>query len=135
MKLPHPRLVQPPSPRMRAEIGQQTVKAERFGQELRQELRADHSNHERAEAMVITLSIVGGVVGSSRDDSLGVHFLLVGGNFQAKPVSDLSRDILVVLSPCLCGRKSGLYGADKLNEPTWHRRTNPVPEWRKTQHL
>ena len=49
--------------------------------------------------MVITLSIVGGVVGSSRDDSLGVLFLSVGGNFQAKPVSDLSRDILVVLSP------------------------------------
>ena len=99
MKLPHPRLVQQPFPCMRAEIGQQTAKTERFGQELRQELRADRSNHERAEAMVITLSIVGGVVGSSRDDSLGVLFLSVRGNFQAKPVSDLSRDILVVLSP------------------------------------
>ena len=99
MKLPHPRLVQQPFPCMRAEIGQQTAKTERFGQELRQELRADRSNHERAEAMVITLSIVGGVVGSSRDDSLGVLFLSVRGNFQAKPVSDLSKDILVVLSP------------------------------------
>lgn len=49
--------------------------------------------------MVISLSIVGGVVSSSRDDSLGVLFLSVGGNFRAKPVSDLSRDILVVLSP------------------------------------
>ena len=35
MKLPHPRLVQQPFPCMRAEIGQQTAKAERFGQELR----------------------------------------------------------------------------------------------------
>ena len=99
IRLPHPRLVQPPFPCMRAEIGQQTAKTERFGQELRQELRAERSNHERAEARVITHSIVGGVVGSSRDDSLGVLFLAVRGNFQAKPDSDLSRDILVVLSP------------------------------------
>ena len=49
--------------------------------------------------MVITLSFVGDVVGSSRDDSLGVLFLSVGSNFRAKPVSDLSKDILVVLSP------------------------------------
>jgi hypothetical protein len=50
--------------------------------------------------MVITLSIVGGVAIGSRDDSLGVlSYLSVGGNFRAKPVSDLSRDILVVLSP------------------------------------
>ena len=87
IKLPHTRLVQPPFPCMRAEIGQQTAKTERFGQELRQELRAERSNHERAEAMVITLSIAGGVVGSSRDDSLGVLFLSVRGNFQAKPAT------------------------------------------------
>ena len=66
---------------MRAEICQQTAKTERFGQELRQELRAERSNHERAAAMVITLSFVGGVVGSSRDDSLAMLFLSVGGNF------------------------------------------------------
>ena len=49
--------------------------------------------------MVITLSIVGGVVGSSRDDSLGVLFLSVGDNFRAKPIGELYRDIFVVLSP------------------------------------
>ena len=99
IKLPHPPLVQPPSPCMRAEIGQQTAETERFGQELRQEFRTERSNQEWAEAIVITFSIVGGVVGSSRDDSLGMLFLSVGGNVQANPVSDLSKDILVVLSP------------------------------------
>ena len=43
IKLPHPRLVQPPFPCMRAEIGEQIAKTERFGQEVRQELRAESS--------------------------------------------------------------------------------------------
>ena len=59
IELPNPRLVQQLFPCMRAEIGQQTAKTESFEQELRQELRAEHSNHARAEAMVITLSFVG----------------------------------------------------------------------------
>ena len=44
---------------------------------------------------------VGGVAGSSPDDSLGARFLPVGDNFRAKPIGELYRDIFVVLSPLM----------------------------------